>query len=116
MSGAARLLRAAPWEVAILVVLELVRDGPAPETRAAPHLGRIEHLGIAAQELGLSCGLHQLLDLVGILHVQAGRGGLRPAIRSRSDENVADRLVLGLESLLVEQNLVRPRPCEHLRY
>ena len=75
----------------------------------------VERRGIAAQELGLSCGLHQLLDLVGILHVQAGRGGLRPAIRSRSDESVADRLVLGLESLLVQQNLVRSRPGEHLR-
>src|SRR5206468_3756518 len=98
MPDADRLLRAAVWEVAILLVLELVRDGPAPETRAAPHLGRVEHVGIAAQQLGLSCHLIEGLDLVGILHVQARRGRLRPAVADGSDEGVADRLVLALES------------------
>src|SRR5262245_37826889 len=110
MPGAARDMRARLLVVAILVVLELVRDGPAPETRAAPHLGYVEQLGIAAQELSLSCGLHDLLDLMGVGQVQALLGRLRPAIRNRSDEGVADGLVLRLESLLGEQDLVRPRP------
>src|SRR5262249_19700003 len=115
MPAGSRFLRTPVGKVAVLVPPPLVRDGPAPETRAAPHLGEVEHLGIAAQKLSLSGDLHQLLDLVGIFHVEARLGRLLPAIRNRSDEGVADRLVLALESLLGEQNLVRPRPRERLR-
>src|SRR5262249_54036799 len=89
--GSTRLVRAAPWKVADLVVPPLVRDRPAPETRAAPHLGWVEHLRIAAQELGLPCGLHHLLDLVRIGHVEARLRRLRPAISDRSNDGVACR-------------------------
>src|SRR5258705_492175 len=70
----------------------------------------VERRRLRAQARSLSCELEELAGLVGSTRIQARLGLLRPAIRNRPDERVADRLVLGLESLLVEQNLVRPRP------
>src|SRR5262249_30783307 len=69
MPAGPRFLRTPVEKVAVLVPPPLVRDGPAPETRAAPHLGEVEHLGIAAQKLSLSCDPHQLLALGSIFDV-----------------------------------------------
>jgi hypothetical protein len=45
----ARYVRRTIEKVALLLVPLLERDGPAPETRAAPQLGHVERRGIAAQ-------------------------------------------------------------------